>query len=584
VDVAEKAYELDPTVSGTNGLLGALSMYRGEYDEAISHYRKAVELAPSNAIMIGGLAWVLCYSGYPKEAIPLLQQAMRLSPYYPAWMVGTLGLAYMMTGDYPKAIAANEQMIERKSLLQFGYSRLAAIHAVLGNDEKAKVYAADLLNIKPDFNISNWSKVLIYRDQEVLEWELNALRKAGLPENPPLPRPDKPSIAVLPFTNMSADPDQQYFADGISEDLTTDLSKLSGLFVAARNASFAYRSESLDLREVSRELGVRYVLEGSIRRQGEQVRINAQLIDGTTGGHVWAERFDGVMSDIFELQDDVNKKIVDALAVSLTLTEREQLDRVETISSAAYDVLLRGLEQFHLSSPESVREARRLFKRAIEMDPNYARAYANVALTHASEVNFVWYKDKEESIRLGLEYADKAMELDANIPQIYFTRSALYLAQQKYDAAIEAARRTVEVHPNYADGYGMLAFASLWAGNFPEALEAIRKVKQIDSQISYLDLALEARTLFFMKRYDEAVGLIETSVARNSTFDRTQLLLAAIYAQLDRLDDAAWAVEEALVINPEISLDYERRKAYYRRSEDVEHYIEALRKAGVPET
>jgi adenylate cyclase len=181
-EAANKAFVLDATVAGANGLLGALSLYRGEYEEAISHYRKAVELAPSNAIMTAGLGWVLCYGGYPEEAIPVLQQAMRLSPYYPAWMVGTLGLAFMMTGDYPKAIVATEQLIERKSLLQFGYSRLAAIHAALGDDEKAKTYAAELLKIKPDFSIAKWSKVLIYKDKELLDWELNALRSAGLPE------------------------------------------------------------------------------------------------------------------------------------------------------------------------------------------------------------------------------------------------------------------------------------------------------------------------------------------------------------------------------------------------------------------
>lgn len=179
---ANKALVIDSTVAGVHGLLGALSLYRAEYEEAISHYRKAVELAPSNAIMIGGLAWVLCYGGYPKEAIPLLQQAMRLSPYYPAWMVGTLGLAYMMTGEYSKAIVANEQLIKRKSLLQFGYSRLAAIYAALGDDDKAKTYAAELLKIKPDFSIAKWSKVLIYKDKKLLDWELDALRSAGLPE------------------------------------------------------------------------------------------------------------------------------------------------------------------------------------------------------------------------------------------------------------------------------------------------------------------------------------------------------------------------------------------------------------------
>jgi adenylate cyclase len=181
-EAADTAFNLDDKVSGVNGLLGALSLYRGDYEAAISHYRKAVELAPSNAIMVAGLAWVLCYGGYPEEAIPLLQQAMRLSPYYPAWMVGTLGLAYMMTGDLQNAIGANEQLIERKSMLQFGYSRLAAIHAVLGDDERAASYAAELLKVNPNFSIAKWSNVLIYRDKELLDWELNALRSAGLPE------------------------------------------------------------------------------------------------------------------------------------------------------------------------------------------------------------------------------------------------------------------------------------------------------------------------------------------------------------------------------------------------------------------
>jgi adenylate cyclase len=181
-ELAEKAYKLAPDISSTNLLLGALSMFSRQYDEAISYFRKAVELAPSQAHGIATLAWGLCYSGNPEEAIPLLKQAMRLSPTYPPWYTASLGHAYMMTGDYTKTIAAHEQLIERKSVLQFAYSRLAAIHAVQGNDEKARGYAAELLKIKPDFTIQSWSKVLIYRNQEDLDWELNALRKAGLPE------------------------------------------------------------------------------------------------------------------------------------------------------------------------------------------------------------------------------------------------------------------------------------------------------------------------------------------------------------------------------------------------------------------
>jgi adenylate cyclase len=182
LELAEKAYKLAPDIAGTNMLFGALSMFNRQYDEAISYYRKAVELAPSNANAIASLAWGFCYSGYPEEAIPLLKQAMRFSPVHPPWYTATLGLAYMMTGDYTKTIAAHEQLIERKSMLQFAYSRLTAIYAVQGSDEKARAYAAELLKIKPDFNISDWSKALLYQKQEDLDWELNALRKAGLPE------------------------------------------------------------------------------------------------------------------------------------------------------------------------------------------------------------------------------------------------------------------------------------------------------------------------------------------------------------------------------------------------------------------
>ncbi len=250
------------------------------------------------------------------------------------------------------------------------------------------------------------------------------------------------------------------------------------------------------MREVSNELGVRYLLEGSIRRRGEEVRINAQLIDGTTGGHVWAERFDGAMAEIFKLQDDVNRKIVEALAVSLTHTEKEILDRVETTSLDAYDLLLRGLDQFYRSTRDTTLEARKLFLQAVQLDPNYARAYSNVALTHAQDVNFYWTDDKERSIRLGLEYAEKAIELDDSIPQIYFARSALYLAQRNHDAAVEAARRTIEVYPDYADGHGMLAFALCYAGELEEALAAIRKVHTIEPEVSHLILALEGAYSF----------------------------------------------------------------------------------------
>jgi len=394
---------------------------------------------------------------------------------------------------------------------------------------------------------------------------------------------EKPSIAVLPFDNMSGDPAQDYFADGITEDLTTDLSRISGLFVVARNSSFSYKGRSVDVRTVSQELGVKYVLEGSVRRSGDQIRINAQLVDGSSGGHLWAERFDGTMADVFALQDDVNRKIVAALEISLTAADEQRFDQVETTSPEAYDVLLRGIEQYNTFNIDAIAEARELFKQATTIDPNYARAYANIALTYVTEINFFWSKDREESIRLGLEFASKAVELDDSIPQIYLTRSILHLSQRQHQAALEAAQRTIEVHPNYVDGYATLAFISSYSGDFEKGLAALDQAIRINPRGTGVYLSVKGRILFLMKRYDEALPILKEALERNPAFDRMHLITAAIYAQLGRIEDAEWSVEEALAINPDITLAKERRESIYRHESDLEHFLGALRTAGVPE-
>jgi tetratricopeptide (TPR) repeat protein len=284
---------------------------------------------------------------------------------------------------------------------------------------------------------------------------------------------------------------------------------------------------------VAEELGVRYVLEGSIRRVNDKIRINAQLVDGVTGGHVWADRFDGVMADVFALQDHVNKEIVAALEVSLTAAEKRNLDKVETASPEAYDILLRGVEQYQRFNAQSMVQARRLFEQAAEIDPGYARAYANIALTHATEVNFYWSLDREESIRQGLYYATRAMELDDSIPQIYMTRSSLYLSQRQHQAAVEAARRTIEVHPNYADGHATLAFILSYSGQLEPALEALDRARQINPRSTGVYLGIEGRILFLLGRYEEALVVLENSVERNPGFDsnpRGRAPRCALYA------------------------------------------------------
>jgi adenylate cyclase len=408
-------------------------------------------------------------------------------------------------------------------------------------------------------------------------------RESAGPESEASIPAEKPSIAVLPFDNLSGDPTQGYFADGITEDLTTDLSRISGLFVVARNSSFSYKGRSVDVRTIARELGVSYILEGSVRRSGDQIRINAQLVDGRNGGHLWAERFDGALADVFALQDRVNRKIVTALQVSLTAADEKRFDQVETTSPEAYDLLLRGIEEYNRFTSETVALARDLFEQAAEFDRQYARAYANIALTHASEVNFQWTRNRAESIRLGLEFADRALAIDDSIPQIYLTRSILYLSQRQHLTALEAARRTIEVHPNYVDGQATMAFIQSYSGQLEPALESLARARKINPQGTGVYMAIEGRILFFLERYDEAARILEEALERNPAFDRIHLHLAAVNAELGRLDDAAWSVDEALAINPDISLTRERRESNYLNDSDIDHYVGALRKAGVPE-
>ncbi len=394
---------------------------------------------------------------------------------------------------------------------------------------------------------------------------------------------NRPAIAVLPFDNMSGDPDQEYFADGITEDLTTDLSKISGLFVVARNSAFAYKGQSTDLRQVARELGVRYILEGSIRRVADQIRINAQLIDGESGGHLWADRFDGGMADIFALQDDVNRRIVDALKVELTDADLAHFDVVETSVPEAYDLVLRGVEKYNQFSHAAIVEARALFLDAIALDPGYARAFANVALTYSAEINFYWSDDQESAITEGLLYAEKASSLDPDIPQIYFTRSMLLLSQRQHQAAMEAALRTIDVHPDYADGYAALAFISSYMGEFDRALEALKRAQRINPQGTGIYLGVEGRVYFQQHRYEEALAVLDESLERNPAVDVIHLFKAASLAELGRLEDAEWSVEEALAINPGLTLSQIRERNLYLRETDIAGYLAALEKAGLPE-
>lgn len=392
---------------------------------------------------------------------------------------------------------------------------------------------------------------------------------------------DRPSIAVLPFDNMSGGEDQDYFSDGMTEDLITDLSQVSGMFVLARNTVFTYKGKAVNVQQVGRELGVNYVLEGSVRRAGDRVRINAQLIDVTTGGHIWADRFDREVADVFAVQDDVVKRIVDALEVSLQGDEETRLSRTDRINPEAYDALLRGLEKLRRFTLETNLEARAYFERAVQLEPTFARALADLALTYSLEAEQNWGDDAPAAAKRGLELALKAEEMDPDLSQVQFVLTVAYRNKGMWDESLAAARRTVELDPNYADGYATLGISLNFSGYPEEALTAVRRATELNPLKPFFYVWTEGQSHYLLGNYDEAARLLEQVVESNPHFPLGHKLLAAIYVELDRIDDARWAVEELKTISTGVSLETERDRTFYADSEVTERYLDALRRAGI---
>jgi adenylate cyclase len=406
--------------------------------------------------------------------------------------------------------------------------------------------------------------------------------------------PDKPSIAVLPFENMSGDPEQSYFADGMTEDLITDLSKVGGLFVIARNSTFVYKGKSKDIREIAKALGVRYVLEGSVRRSGAEVRINAQLIDATTGGHVWADRYDGDMKNVFGLQDKVTRNVVTALAVELTKDDKERVARRGTENTEAYDVFLKGWQHYLRQTPEDFRTAIDYFKKAAELDPKYGRAYAALAATYWEASTRFW--DMALGLRRSHEAQFQAEQFLAKAmlnptPLAHQVASAMLLHSQQYDEAIAEAKRAIAGDPNDADGYVALANVLSFTGRAKEALELVERAIRLNPNYPPHYLYQLGLARFGMKRLDEAATSLERAIALNPDDYWSQRLLLATYGLLGRTVNAAKLLDEVkgreqrgLLANRDpLTITASAFSYPFANRADIERFADGLRKANVPE-
>lgn len=401
------------------------------------------------------------------------------------------------------------------------------------------------------------------------------------------PAPDRPAIAVLPFVNMSDDLQQDYFADGMTEDLITDLSKIAGLFVISRNSTFVYKGKAITPAEVADDLGVRYLLEGSVRRQGDQLRVNAQLIDTATSGHLWAERYDRTVTDVFSLQDDITRQIVAALELEMTETDREKLARKEITDVRAYDAYLQGWELYRRNTPRDHWAAISQFGEAIAVDPNYGRANAALALTYYDIADFSWSDQlglsEEMVLSRSRQYLDKALQYPTSTAHLL--QGEWLRVGGRFDEAIAEFELAVALEPSDLYALANLSNILTSAGRADDGLEAIERAMQIDPHYPALYLHYLAKAQFGLDRFTEAAEAWERETTRNPELTWGYVFLAAAYGHLGRIPEARAAIAKA-----DAGFEGWARttvlmasQTAYRERADLERLLDGLRKAGVPE-
>lgn len=362
----------------------------------------------------------------------------------------------------------------------------------------------------------------------------------------------------------------------------TDLSRISGLLVIARNSSFVYKGQSVDVREVSRDLGVKYVLEGSVRRSGHRVRINTQLIDATTGAHIWADRYDSVIENVFDLQDDITARILSALEVQLTNMEQKYATQRHTKHLDAYDSLLRGLEAVGGRSKEANLEARIYFEQAIEIDPGYARAYATLANTYRIEYRNGWSEVPVRSLNTAYDLVNKAIVLEESLPQAHFIMALVYRERKEYKMAIVSAERAIDLDPNYADAHVALASVLCYGGRAAKGIDLIERAMKLNPYHPSNYPFHVGECHFVSDSYDDAIDAFEQSAEQSPDSQRVHVWLAASYALVGNQDDAEWESDIVQTLNPDFSVEKLRITVPFKDPIHLEMFLGALRLAGLP--
>ena len=403
------------------------------------------------------------------------------------------------------------------------------------------------------------------------------------------PLPEKPSIAVLPFDNMSGDPEQDYIADGISENIITALSYIPEMFVIARNSSFSYKGKPVKVQQVSEELGVRYVLEGSVLKSGDKVRITAQLIDAITGGHMWSERYDRDLKDLFSLLDEITQAITIALQVELTDGEQVRLGTGSTLNFEAWGCAVKGMSLFYKFGKDDMAGSRALFEKAVKIDPGYAFPVGMLAWTHKIDAQFGYTDSKDNALKLSFELAKKSLAMNDKNPMVHSLLSHIHMIQGDHEKAIQEGKKAVALGPNVCGAYMLFGEVLIYSGHFEEAVKMCEMAMRLHPHPPLYYLGHTLNAYYWVGRYEESLALagqqIDKSRKAGFTLGVVWGLTGSIMVKikLGRLSQARQDADEILKIWPWYNLDYTRSIYFYKDSANLEHWIDGLRMAGIPE-
>ena len=397
---------------------------------------------------------------------------------------------------------------------------------------------------------------------------------------PALDEPDRPSIAVLPFDNLSNDAAQDYFSNGITADITTALSNHSGLFVIAHPSAASFKGQDMDVNRAAGALGVRYVLQGSVRRTQSKLRVNAQLIDARTGVHLWAERYDREMQDVLDVQDEIAVRIVGALEVKLTEEEKQRTARRYTNSADAYDAFLRGQDHYVRYTREDNLQAQAAYQRALDLDPEFARAYSALALTYTAEHRF-WHADPAVARARALALAEKAVALDAASPQTHWALGHVHLHRREFAQAVEATQKAIRLNPNFADSYIVLASSITYQGDAGEAVTLIRKAMRLNPLYPAPYALALGRAYYFLDRYEDAAAALRDAIERNANLLSSYVYLTATLSGQGKTDDAAWTAAQLRMLAPGFMVSDVNEMFPIENAERLAALVDRLRRAGL---